>query len=1064
MNRYLITLLLVGCYTTGVLAQNKLRGRVSDLAGYPLINASVKTENGTIGTVTDTSGNFTLSVDNNLVYLVISHIGYKSVKQEIRLPYPGILIIQLEPGAMQLEEVRISTGYQEIPRERATGSFSFIDNKTFNEQVSTDVLSRLEAVANGVSVNRTTVNTNGLTIRGFSTIMGSKEPLIVVDNFPYEGDINNINPNSVENITILKDAAASSIWGARAGNGVIVITTKKGNYNKPLTVEVNSNLTLSEQPDLSYLPQMSSADYIDMEKFLFSKGYKFADTSSTRFAPFTPAYEILFSQRKGAINESTANSMLAELAKTDIRDEYSRHMYRSGIKQQHAVSLNGGSERVSWLFIAGLDKNLSEQYQTYDRLNLNFRNTYNPTKSLQVNTALFYTQSKSGRGRIGYDEVGMSNQQLPPYIRFADENGRAMPVTRNYRQTYIDTIGKGQLLDWNYYMKDEHVHSNSEAGISDINLNFGATYPLLKWLKADLKYQYQRQASATNTVYGQESYFARNLINEYSQLNRATGKVTYIVPLGGIRDQSDALMSSNSLRAQINSDHNFGKHSLVALLGAEIRDRRSAGSSNNIYGYNPDILTYVNVDYATSYPNLVNGSRSFIPNSASFSGTNNRFVSGFFNGAYSYDNRYILSTSMRRDASNLFGVTTNEKWNLLWSAGAAWNISNEKFYNSALLPYLKLRATYGFSGNVDPAQSAVTTLSFRTSNPYTGTRRGIISQYGNPGLTWEKVGMMNLALDFSSKNNRVYGSVDFFRKKATDLFGKAPMDYTTGIPLTGAVRNVASIKGEGLDLDLNGLIIDKVVKWSANLNYSHYIDEVVDYYKGTFTGRDFLTSRSPQMTGVIGMPLHSFYSYKWQGLDPANGDPIGFINGHNSKNYAAITGDSTKVSDLVYSGSAVPTSYGSLGNTLSWKNFSVSVRLLYKFGYYYRRQGLHYANLFASGRNAHPEYTSRWQKPGDELNTHIPSMVYPAVSNRDNLYANSEIMAEKGDHIRLQYITLSYTLRKSGFRYFPFQSSQIYLNMNNLGLVWRANKEGRDPEYSSLVPSRNLAISLKLTL
>ena len=245
--------------------------------------------------VTNSEGEFSIRLTIFPDTLTISYIGHPPVK---RLVNKKDLVIQiLLPGAEDqvLNEVQVSTGYQRIPKERATGSFSVISNKVFNQQVSTDILSRLEAVANGLKVDRlSSVGSSKLSIRGLSSINGPKDPLIILDNFPYEGDITGINPNDVQDITLLKDAAAASIWGAKAGNGVIVITTKKGSYNQPISVEVAANMTIGEKPNLFYNKQISSGDFIDAETFLFNNKYRFSDTSASSRPVFSPVYEILF--------------------------------------------------------------------------------------------------------------------------------------------------------------------------------------------------------------------------------------------------------------------------------------------------------------------------------------------------------------------------------------------------------------------------------------------------------------------------------------------------------------------------------------------------------------------------------------------------------------------------------------------------------------------------------------------------------------------------------------------------------------------------------------------------
>ena len=1062
MRNALLTLLFIAV-STFVHGQFTVKGRITS-GNINLANASVRSTDNKVNITCDSVGRFEFRTSEKEITLLISHIGFNTEKLAVKLPQDLPLTINLSASESQLEDVSVSTGYQLVPKERSTGAFDFIKKETFNQQVSTDVLSRLEAVANGVSFNRTTQSASGLIIRGLSTFSGPKQPLIVVDNFPYEGDLNNLNPNDVENISILKDAAASSIWGTRAGNGVIVITTKKGKLNTALKTEFNTNLTIAGEPDLSYIPQLSSSAYIDIERMLFANKYRFSDTSSTRHLPFSPAYELMFKQLNGKISKTELERQLSALAAVDLRDEYQNATYRKAINQQYALALSGGSTKASWYFSSGYDRNISNLHAVYDRVNLNFQNSYAPAKFVKLNTALRYTQSKSTGGRPSYGSIRMTNQELPPYTRFMDDNGNALSIARTYRQNYIDTVGKGKLLNWNYYM-DDYRNNSAVNKISDLVLNVGADLSLAKWLTGELKYQYEKQDANSDFLNGADSYFARNLINQYSQINQAAGTVKYIVPKGGILDQSANQLIAQSFRAQLNFNKAWGKHEATALAGAELRDQSLNGTTNRTFGYDPELITYQNTDLTISYPSIVNGARSFIPDMSGFTGTTNRFVSAFFNGAYTYDGKYVISGSARRDASNLFGVNANDKWNLLWSVGGAWNISRESFYDVEWLSYLKLRATYGFSGNVDLNRSAVTTVQFLNTSPYTLTPIGRFSQFANPELRWEKVRMTNVAIDFATTGNRISGSIDFFWKHSSDLFGPSQMDYTTGTSTT-ITRNIASLNGKGFDLALNSVNLSGPIKWTSNINFSVYRDEVGAYYKNAVNGSDFLTGASPSVTAVSGKPLYAMYSYRWEGLDPQNGDPVGFINGHKSKNYNAITGDSTKVTDLIYSGSALPTVYGSVGNSVSYKNFSVTLRVLFNLGYYYRRGAVNYSTLFSSNLGGHPELENRWKKPRDEISTNVPSMVYPTSSSRDSFYAGSEATVEKGDHVRLQYINLSYDFTRNALRKLPFQNLRIYANISNLGILWAANKEGIDPEYrlNAVPPPKTFAFGINLTL
>ncbi|MEJ7780661.1 MAG: TonB-dependent receptor [Daejeonella sp.] len=662
----------------------------------------------------------------------------------------------------------------------------------------------------------------------------------------------------------------------------------------------------------------------------------------------------------------------------------------------------------------------------------------------------------------GYGQINSKSGNLYPYARLADDQGQGLAIPRDYRSSYLSGLGYGKLLDWTYVPLEDYKHTSTENKIADMMLNTGLKYTLNKAFHLDLKYQYERQQSTANTLQDEDSYFARNLVNLYSQIAGPVASVTYKVPPGGVMDMSNTLLNSHSFRSQLNFDHTRGKHEVTALLGAETRHSGSSSNGRRTYGYNKLTLGSGNVDQTATYPSLVTGERTFIPGGDAFYGTTRRYISAFGNGAYTYNSKYTLNLSVRRDASNLFGVSTNERWTPLGSAGISWNLSEEPFYKSDFLPYLKLRGTYGFSGNSDPGMTGVTTIEYQNTSPYTLMPSARFDNYANPEVRWETVRMLNMGLDFYTRNRRLSGSLEYYTKNGKNLFARSPLDYTAGIG-NSILRNVASMKGRGVDFDLTSLNTTGTLRWTTNWNLSYNKDRIEDYYPESLRGSTFLQTDAG-ISGVKGKPVYSVFSFPWAGLDPATGDPRGYLAGAVSKSYNELTGLNNLVSDLSYHGSALPVFFGSVGNTLSYKNFSLSARLSFKANYYFRAKSIEYGALFASW-NGHSDYSARWQKPGDEAVNQIPSIVYPAVSNRDAFYKFSEELVERGDHVRLQYVNFSYTLGGSLLKRLLLKDMSVYVNLNNAGILWRANKKGIDPEYINsafnLPPAKSVTAGLR---
>jgi len=1031
-----------------------IRGKVVNEKKEPVEGASIKVKGTSRGTTTNSDGEFQLTqIDENAV-LQISHVSIEPYELRINgRANLETIVVKTQVQENELVTVTVNTGLQQIPKERATGSFTHLSNSQINEQVGLNILNRINGVANGVLFDNNNQRPP-ITVRGLSTINGPKNPLIVVDNFPYEGDMNNINPNMVESITILKDAAAASIWGTRAGNGVIVITTKKGKFNQPLKLNFNSNVTFSSAPDLSYLKLMPTSDFIDVETFLFSKNFFNGQINNPGKPPLSPIVEILVKRKSGLISSADSAAQINALRNIDVRDDFDKNIYQTGINQQYYLSASGGTDQMTYDIAGGYDRNFSNTASKYERINLRSFNSFKPLKNLQVSTNLFYTQSHIKNGKPEYGTILFGSRRLYPYAKLSDP----MYVLR---QPYADTAGAGKLLDWKFYPLDDWKHNTSTTKIQDILANVGLQYQILRGLTAEVRYQYQRQSTQTANLQDIESFAARQLINRFSQLDRNTGIVKYIVPLGGILNNFSQNLETHNGRGQLNFNRDFGQHQIVALLGAEIRQTKVESKTNRFYGYDPEFATVQQVDYINSYRTFINGSNQFVPFVDGAGGTLNRFTSMFGNVAYSFRQTYTVSGSVRKDASNLFGVDANDKGVPLWSAGAAWMISNEKFFQSKFIPFLKLRATYGFSGNVDNSKSAVTTIGIAGPVIYTNFIGAAVSQFGNPDLKWERVKMINMGLDFQLKNGIVTGSIEYYLKKGFDLFGLTPIDYTSGLGTTTIVKNVANMTGNGLDVSLNAKILNRKIVWQQSFNLSLAQNKVSKYFQQSYRAGDYVNEGST-IAPLEGKPVYSILSFRWMGLDPSTGDPQGFYNKQVSKSYGDIVNDS--VASLIYNGSAIPTAFGNFSNTVSWKNLSLTFNITYKFGYYFRRESLNYDALFNSGVG-HSDYSLRWKNPGDEKVTDVPSFIYPNNSQRDYFYSYSEALITKGDHIRLQFVNLSYDINKSMWKSLPFDRLRLTINASNLGVIWRSNKYDLDPDYigSVLPPGKAFNVGLNAT-
>jgi TonB-linked SusC/RagA family outer membrane protein len=1035
-----------------------LKGRVIDsITKQPLKGATIKLQSSKLSTSTNDNGDFILSSKEKKGTITISFVGYKTGQINFIESKTGPFNISLSTDQSALKEVSVvSTGYQTIPKERATGSFIQVDNALINRSVSTNILDRLNGVTSGLIFNNNNARQFGqanIEIRGRATLFSNPNPLIVVDDFSYDGDLNNINPNDIERITILKDAAAASAWGSRSGNGVIVITTKKGRLNSAPVVSFTTNTTIGEKPNLYYIPQLSSADYIGVEQFLFSKG-AYNSTINNGYAALSPAVQIFNAKKSGSISAADSLAQINTLKSYDARQQLLKYYYRPTVNQQYHASISGGSSTQKYIVSGGYDKDLNSLVNnSYDRITLNASNTYYLLKNkIELYSNIVYTGSKT--------KSGPTFQALFPYDQIADANGNPIPVANNLRLSYASSAGNGKLLSWLNEPLDElrNGYSNTIANQTDYRINLSLNYKVFHGLQASVKYSYEKGITETSNLNELQSYYTRNLINTYTQINTTKGAITYPVPLGGILNNSQADISSNDGRFQLNYENDWGKHAINLIAGTEIDNYTGFNNTYTLFGYDPNTSTNLNtaVNFTANNKFFYNTSTGRInPNISQF-GTTNRFFSEYFNGSYIYDDKYIASLSARRDESNLFGVSENQKGIPLWSAGLSWIVNKENFYKIDWLPQLKLRATFGYTGNVNTSVSAnLTAIQGRLTTTYNAPYDQIINP-PNPSLRWEKDQNIDLGIDFGVKSGRLNGSIDYWQKKGIDLIGNSPIAPQTGITLyTG---NSANTLTHGVDLQLNSVNLNGSLKWFTTLLYSYNHSKVTDYKVSNGTNYNVVSAN--YNNPLPGYPYYPIFSFKYAGLN-ATGAPQGYLNGATSTDYSSIM-NSTNRAELVFNGSATPTSFGSLRNTFTYNNFDLSFNITYKLGYYFRRGSLNNSQLYSTGGNNYQmaDYANRWQKPGDELHTDVPALIYPGNQLRTNLYTYSNILVENADNIRLQDLRLGYTFSKTAL--LPFKNLKVFAYANNIGILWRANKYHIDPDYPTGIPlPRTISFGIK---
>ena len=1067
MNR-LFTLILLLTFLIGnqVKAQQTfpLNGIVKDaVSGEELPGALIKISDSQRATVANASGEFSIRLEAGDYEITCSFIGYASEKVAVKVPGTEPLQVNLKPEGLSMATVEIvSTGYQELPRERATGSFVFLDKEMVSRRITRNFIDRLEDITPGLTFNRG--GTDPISIRGRSTIFANNKPLVIIDNFPYDGPLENINPNDIESISVLRDAAAASIWGAQAGNGVIVITTKSGSYNSPVRVDITSNYSITDRPDAFYQQLMGPDTYIDIEKQLFGRGFYRGTENSIAKAPLSPVVETLIDLRDGRINQAQADARMASFAGHDLRNDFNAYMYRPRIHNQQAVTISGGGQNSRYSMSGGYDRQVSELLgNDNDRYTFSVKNDSRLLKNkLNVTSGLYLVKSNSNNNAINPATMTMQASgadRLYPYARLRDENGNNLPITHEYRRNFVLGAEQMGLLDWQFRPLQDIEARNNAIDALDLRMNLGAEYSLHRNLKVSANYQYWQNESTGTNLNSTDTYFTRNFINRLTQVTDQG--LNYPVPIGAIMDRNQSSTYSHQLRGLLRYNTKWnGLHDLSVIAGAEVRDLAGSDFSNRFFGFDTETGSTSTVDLVNFF-NLYHMPNSVtrIQNLQGISGNVERFTSVFANAGYTYADKYLLSVSARKDASNIFGVDTNLRGVPLWSFGVGWIISGEGFYGLDWLPFLKLRYTQGYNGNVDRSLSAQTTAMIFGDSFLTGRPFARIQNPPNPLLRWEKIAISNFALDFESKNGRLSGTLEYYIKNGLDLIGQAPFAPSSGVSQFRG--NIASTNTKGMDINIHSLNLTGNFTWSSNYILSAINEQITDY-QIMAAPTQYLTSGA---MGAIplpfeGRPLFSVYAMPWAGLNPDNGNPRGFLDGEPSENYAAIFAN-TKAEDLLYMGPARPTLFGAIRNNFGYKNISFSFTLSYRAGYYYRRESIIYGSN--SGLGGHSDYNSRWQQPGDENITQVPSAPQVGNFNRDNLYRFADFLVERGDHVRLRDVRLSYSLISSDTRKLPFRNAEVFLYGDNLGILWKSSSDPLDPDFRNLNQLKNFSMGLNVS-
>ncbi|MGN6510705.1 MAG: SusC/RagA family TonB-linked outer membrane protein, partial [Chitinophaga sp.] len=884
---------------------------------------------------------------------------------------------------------------------------------------------------------------NAPQIRGVSSINAEVKPLYVVDGIPYEGDINAINPSDVATITMLKDASAASIYGARAANGVIVIVTKTGKPG-PMRVNLSSSFRLTPLPDRGYMNRMSSSELVDYQREMF--GYwsnDYANIDERRF--MNDVYRLLYEHKEGNITENQLQEALEPYRRNDryeqVKDEFLR---KRALLQQHNLSLSGGTEKHQYnLSVNYLRDNPYEKIQSKERFGYNLRNVFNLNKWARLDVGVLgsHTREDYDNGFNGYSNL---NGGRASYFMIRNPDGTPAQWYGSKSQYEIDRLNGLGLMDETMYPLHEIHEQHFIDKTNYLNINVGLNLRLMKGLSMDVRYQSERTDGLSSQLYRPNANYVRTMINDATLIK--DGIKTENVPTGGQYDELRSSGNSYTFRAQLNYNRMFGSdHQVQLLAGAERRSVRGTNTHIYRYGFDEFSLTSKSIDELTMLGTTIYGTEALfgqyrLPRRERPLEDNlNRFVSFYANGSYTFNRKWTATGSIRIDQSNLFGTDPKYQYRPLWSAGAMYVISENDL---PWLDRLSARATYGVNGNV--AKDAGPHLISRNdgTNYYTNESQAYIDYPPNALLRWEKTNVINLGLDFNMLKGRLTGTIDFYDKRSSDLLGDLKSDPTLG--WNTITVNYGAMFNRGIDLSLTSVNMRRNdFRWSSTFNFNYNRNKLTDLYVSANSTIDYVYN----LQNRTGHAMNSLYSIRYAGLD-TDGHPLAYTkDGKVVRSAGELTPD-----DLVYSGTTVPPYSASLINNLKYKNFELFFMFIYYGGHIQRDVTAPYLTRLPElnyTTNTDRLALNYWRKPGDEnIPGMAPAYYASAPTNSTLIWNAADAHISKAGFIKLRDVTFSYNLPSQLLRKYKVQGLRLMLQVQN-AWRWSANKQDLDAEVWS---------------
>lgn len=1048
---FVIAISVRPAYSQQVIVNRSISGIVEDEKGDPLPGAHVKEVavrggQSVTSVATDINGHFTLTFGDDIKDIEVSFIGYDS--EIVQISSKTDYRVTLQPSVELLNEL-VVTGYQTLSRERVTGSFVKVNRKKLELKSPSSISNLLEGEIAGYN--------RGL-IRGTTSMNGMTTPLYVVDGFPVENTryssvgslqefMPDLNIEDIENITVLKDAAAASIYGARAANGVIVITTKKASRGET-RISLSSNLTVT--PYRYYTGNLADAAVIvDIEREWAANNpnlhgantKSYAESILSRAVYQTNGIRTILQGYAGLLPQQDVDATLNDLASRGFLyyDDVEKYTKRDAVSQQYNLSLSKGMEKNQFkASVTYRNDRLSDIYSGNESVGINIFNQtdFGDKISLEVGSWLNYNSGKMQ----SYSSLSPGYSYLPyNYLMNGDGSHFTSVIADRTSESYQQTLNQYGLYNMDITPLDE-IAMNQLKSKDVSNRTFARlTVKFTPWLKYSPQFQYEHGSYRTEQLRDKNSIEVRSRVNSFASLN-SQGNVIYNLPYGHMFNTVNQYTDSYNFRQQLDFTKTFDDlHEVIAIAGSETRHSKIDYTENNLYNYDPDMLSYtaVNGNALSSLSTIMGGNNWRNSDLTTKREIVNRFVSFYGNTGYTYDGRYTVTGSLRWDRSNLWGTNSKYQNKPLWSVGASWNIIRENFFDLSWVNALKIRTSYGIGGNI--AKDAAPYMTANYNNNYNvGGLYGSVATRPNPELSWEKTTTTNVGIDFALLGNRMYGSFDFYNKYGTDLLANTMGIPTEGFGYSTYKINNGEMRNRGLELSLSGDVIrTRNFNWNASLIHAYNNNKVT--YVNVKAPFYVLQLDYPEAYPIIDNPYNAIYAYGWAGLNN-QGIPQVYDDAGE-----ATTANPSTLDAIRYAGSTVPKHSGSVGSSLRYKQLDFSLLFVYEQGHKQRNTflpmlGSTYSGAMGGyitsiGGAINSSIENRWRSPGDEANTDIPAAVFAESPNylydSGMIYTYADINVLDMSNIRLANISLAYRLPTSLLQKTVLRSARLQFNVEN---------------------------------